>query len=106
MLVLEASVLDVQGRQLHKVADTFYRKFELMPEIMGSMPSGVVIEDTQLRSLEARAVSYALPASIEGKVHKVSIVLRFYDVADQYQGDLEKARWISEPLARAQLQIR
>lgn len=106
VLVLEASILDGQGRQIHKVMDTFYRKFELMPEIMGSMPSGVVIEDTQLRSLEARPVTYALPAKIEGKARKVAVILRFYDVADQHQGNLEKAHWMSGPLARAELEIR
>jgi len=106
VLVLEASVQDERGSQLHRVVDTFYRKFELMPEIMGSMPSGVVIEDTQLRSLEARSVTYGLPAGIEGRVRKVVIMLRFYDVADQYQGKLEKAHWISGPLASAELEIR
>lgn len=106
VLVLEVSILDDQDKQLYKVMDTFYRKFEPMPEIMGSMPSGVVVEDTQLRSLEARPMSYSLPAAMEGKMHKAVIILRFYDVADQYQGNLEKAHWVSEPLARVELEIR
>lgn len=77
-----------------------------MPEIMGSMPTGVVIEDTQLRSLEARAVNCVLPTKIEGRVRKVAIMLRFYDVEDQYQGNLEKTHWTSEPLATAELEVR
>jgi hypothetical protein len=106
VLVLEISVVDDQGNELHKVVDTFYRKFGLMPEIMGSMPSDVVLEDTQLKSLEARAVNYSLPAKVEGKMSKAFIMLRFYDVADQYQGDLEKSHWISEPLFKAELEIK
>ncbi|MDH3318063.1 MAG: cytochrome c family protein [Betaproteobacteria bacterium] len=106
VLVLEISVTDDQGKELHKVVDTFYRKFELYPEMLGSMPSAVVIEDTTLKSLEARAMSYALPAKIEGKMRKAAITLRFYDVADQYQGNIEKAHWISGPVVTAELELR
>lgn len=106
VLVLDISVLDDQGKELHKVVDTFYRKFGLMPEIMGSMPSDVVLEDTTLKSLEARALRYALPAGVKDKMSKAYITLRFYDVADQYQGDLNKSHWISEPLVEAELMIK
>ena len=51
-------------------------------------------------------MSYALPAKIEGKIRKVSIMFRFYDVADQYQGNMEKSHWISGPLVKAELELR
>lgn len=105
VLVLEISILGDNSKELHKVVDTFYRKFELSPEILGSMPSAVVIEDTTLKSLEARAMSYELPAEVEGEMRKASIKLSFYDVADQYQGNIEKAHWISGPLFMAELEL-
>lgn len=106
VLVLEISILDDQGKELHKVMESFYRKFELMPEIMGSMPTQVVLEDTTLKSLEARTMNYMLPAKLEGKISKASIMFRFYDVQDKYQGDIKKSHWMSEPLAKAELEIK
>lgn len=106
VLVLEISVVDDQGKEHHKVVDTFYRKFELLPEALGAMPTDVVIEDTQLKSLEARTMSYSLPVELKGKVSKAYIMLSFYDVADKYQGDLKNSHWKSEPLVKTELEIK
>ncbi len=107
VLVLEALFVDAKGGQIYKIVDTFYKKFKLTPEFMGSMPSKELIEDTQLRSLEARKVSYSLPVSIDkDKLEKVRIMLKFYDVADKYQGDIEKSHWVSAPLFDTELKLR
>jgi hypothetical protein len=39
---------------------------------------------------------YKLPAKLEGQVSSAVFNLRFYDMADEHQGDLTKAHWISE----------
>ncbi len=94
-LALEISFLDSKGDETYKIVQTFQKKFTLMP-VVGLMPFKL-IENTQLQSGEVRPLSYTLPSSLEGQVSKVVLTLRFYDVSDEYQGEINRAHWISEP---------
>jgi hypothetical protein len=97
VLVLEISFMDQEGAVLQRVAEKFYKKFKLMP-LVGGMPTNELIEDTQLKSSEARPLSYTLRPPVKDKVKRALVTLRFYDVSDEYQGDIEKAHWVSEPI--------
>jgi len=95
LLVLEISFLDKEGNEIHRIVEAFAKYFDLMPGV-GLMPDKL-IENTQLQSSEKRPLSYTLPESIESQISKAVLTLRFYDVSDEHQGDLEMAHWISEP---------
>lgn len=95
-LALEMSFTDANGNELHRVVKTFAKKFELMP-ITGVMPYKL-IENTQLQSGEIRPLSFTLPPSLKGQISKVLIKLRLYEVSDEYQGDIKKAHWTSNPI--------
>jgi hypothetical protein len=103
VLVLEARLMDSEGRVLQEVTEKFYKKFKLMP-IIGKMPTDELIEDTQLRSGELRRLEYTLPPSVEKAISRAVITLKFYDVEDQYQGDIEKAHWVSQPIAKVEVE--
>ena len=64
--------------------------------VFGRMPNELV-ENTQLQSGKVRPLSFTLPDSLEGHISKAVPTLRFYEVSDEHQGDIEEARWISEP---------
>lgn len=105
ILVLELSFLDSEDEVKYKIIEKFHKKFELLP-IIGLMPdSNRLIENTQLQSGEVRKLSYTLPDTLEGKVDKVVYILRFYDVSDEYQGNLEMAHWVSEPIIEKEVKI-
>ena len=55
-------------------------------------------ENTQLQSGEVRQLNYTLPSDLEGQIDKAVITLRFYDVSDEYLGELSEAHWVSEPV--------
>lgn len=96
VLALEVSFLDQEEVEIYKIVETFAKKFELMP-VLGLMPYEL-IENTQLQSGEVRPLSFTLPTSLEGQISKVVLTLRFYEVSDEHQGDIEKAHWASEPV--------
>lgn len=96
ILVLEISLLDSNGEEKHKIIDTFAKKSILLP-IVGIHPIGFR-ENTQLQSGEVRLLAYTLPPDLEAVISKAVLTLRFYDVSDDYAGDLSKAHWISEPI--------
>ncbi len=64
---------------------------------MGLLPDKLV-ENTVLQSGEVRRLSFTLPSSLEGQISKAALTLRFYDVSDEHQGNLDKAYWISEAI--------
>jgi hypothetical protein len=96
VLVLEISLLDSEGVETYKVIQTFAKYFELMP-LTGLMPNKLK-ENTQLQSGEIRPLEFKLPSSLKGKITKAVLMLRFYDVSDDHQGDIKKAHWISKPI--------
>lgn len=100
-LVLEISFLDEEGVEIHSIVEKFGKVFKMMP-IVGTFPNKL-IENTQLQSGETRPLMYKLPAKLEGQVSSVVFNLRFYDMADEYQGDLTKAHWISESVLRREV---
>jgi hypothetical protein len=95
-LVLEISLLNEKGVEVHSIVEKFGKVFKMMP-VVGIFPNKL-IENTQLQSGETRPLMYKLPANLEGQVSSVVFNLRFYDMADEHQGDLTKAHWISEPV--------
>jgi hypothetical protein len=103
ILVLEVSLQDLKGREVHNIIQTFGKKYELMP-IIGLMPFKQV-ENTQLQSGETRQLRFTLPSSLEGQINNAIISIRFYDVSDEHQGDITKAHWISEPILKKEVNL-
>ncbi len=100
-LALEISCKDVTGNEIHKITKTFAKKFELVP-VLGLMPYKL-IENTQLQSGEKRLLTFTLPSELNGKISGVELVLRMYEVSDEYQGDIEKAHWESQPIVNEEI---
>ncbi len=101
VLVLEILFLDIKEKELYKVVQTFQKKFELIP-LVGLLPDKL-IENTTIKSGEIRPLNFTLPSYIKGKINKVVFSLRFYEVSDEYQGDIEKAHWISKPILKEEI---
>jgi hypothetical protein len=87
ILVLEISFLDKDGSEIHRIVQPFKKQFNLLP-LVGIHPF-MLLENTQLQSGEVRQLSFTL--------HRAALTLKFYDVSDEYTGDLSKAHWVSEP---------
>lgn len=98
IMVLEVIFLDMQDKEQHRIQESFGKKFELMP-IAGLFPD-TLIKNTQLQSGELRKLSYTLPASLEIKMRKAIVTLKFYGVSDEHQGDIKHAHWISKPILK------
>ena len=101
ILALEISFLDLAGVEIYKITKTFAKKFELL---LGIFPNKL-IENTQLQSGEIRPLNFTLPSSIKGKINKAVLVLRFYEVAHEYQDDITKAHWISGPILEEEVSL-
>jgi hypothetical protein len=102
-LALEISCKDEEGLEIHKTVKTFAKTFELMP-IVGLMPYKL-IENSQLRSAEKRRVTFTLPDTLAGKIQSLELVLRMYEVSDEYQGDIEKAHWAGQPILAEEVRL-
>ena len=72
-----------------------FPQFNLLP-LVGIHPF-MLQDNTQLQSGEVRQLSFTLPSSLEGLIDRAALTLKFYDVSDEYTGDLSKAHWVSEP---------
>jgi hypothetical protein len=92
-LVLEISFKDEDGLEVYSIVEKFGKVFKMMP-IVGTFPNKL-IENNQLQSGETRPLKYKLPAELENRIVSAVFTLRFYDMADEHQGDLTKAHWIS-----------
>jgi hypothetical protein len=103
ILVLEVSLQDLKGREVHKIIQTFGKKYELMP-VIGLMPFKLV-ENTQLQSGESRQLRFTLPSSLEGQINNAIFSMSFYDVSDEHQGDITKAHWISDPILEQEVNL-
>ena len=103
VLALEITLRDKNGVKKHEITETFLKKFDLMP-VVGMFPYKL-IENNQLQPGETRSLSFKIPAALKGKVREAIISLRFYDVDDEYQGDIKKAHWISKPILRQKIKL-
>lgn len=92
ILAIQISLRDADGRELHNITSVFTKKTELMGGIMPFR----VLENTQLQSGEKRLLAFGLPSSLRGRIREAVITLRFYEVPDEYHGDLKMANWTSE----------
>ncbi len=95
ILVMELSFRDAKGAEVYKIDETFGKYFDLMP-MFGIMPYRLK-ENTQLQSDEVRPITIELPTGLQGRISEVLITMRFYDVSDDHQGNIEKAHTISKP---------
>jgi len=96
ILALELSFRDGDGNEVHRDMETFAKYHSLVP-VLGFWPAKV-IADTQLKSGEQRHLSFAVPPELEGMIATVQLVLRFYEVHDEHEGNLEKAYYVSRPI--------
>lgn len=95
IMVMELFFRDTQGSEIHKLEETFGKYYDLMP-VFGIMPYKL-IRNTQLQSDEIRQINFTLPAKLRGNIAELRITMRFYDVSDDFQGDIKKAHTISNP---------
>jgi len=100
ILALELSFRDVEGNELHRREETFAKYHSLIP-VLGFWPAKI-IADTQLKSGEQRHLSFTLPPELKGRIETVQLVLRFYEVADEHEGNLDKAYHVSRPILEVQ----
>lgn len=103
ILALEVSFMDAQGNVLHKDGETFAKFHRVMP-ILGFWPYEI-IKDTQLKTKEKRPLSFTLPAELEGEVDTIQLILRFYEVADEHEGDIDKAYFVSKAILEKKLKL-
>jgi hypothetical protein len=96
ILALELSFRDAGGIELHTDTTTFAKHHSLVP-VLGFWPAKI-IGDTQLKSGESRRLSFAVPPDLRGRLGSVHLILRFYEVADEHEGNLEKAYYVSRPI--------
>jgi hypothetical protein len=93
-LVLEISFLDKNGVKIHTAVEKFGKIFKMMP-ITGVFPNKL-LKNTQLQSGESRKLEYTMQSSLKGKISSAVLTLKFYDMADEHQGDLSMAHWTSD----------
>jgi len=103
VLALELSFRDSSGAELFTKRQTFSKRFSLIP-IVGAVPYRL-IENTQLRSGEKRSLRVMLPSDVRKRPKRLVIVLRMYEVSDEYQGDIGKAHWASKPILRKEVDL-
>lgn len=100
-LVLEVDLLDRDGGLVFRTVRAFGKKARLMAGLMPWM----LTENTELKSAERRPVAITLPESARGRVARAITTLRFYEIAAEYNGDLDRAHWISEPFFRSEVSL-
>jgi len=100
---LEIIFLNSKGEELHRVQESFAKKFKLMP-VAGLFPNSL-IKNTQLQSGEQRPLSFTLPTYLEGNLKKAVVTLRFYAVSDEHQGNIKQAHWISKPILMEEFKL-
>jgi hypothetical protein len=103
LLVLEISFQNANGVEVHKITEGFAKYMSLIP-LIGLFPNKVE-KNTQLQSQEVRPLRYTLPPELEGQLEKAVVTLRIYDVYDFYEGNLEKAHLVSEPIIEKEVQL-
>jgi len=103
ILSLEILCSDGNGKQLHKTRRTFAKYHRVLP-VLGFWPYKIVA-DSQLKTGERRALNITLPAELEGRIKLMQFTLRFYEVADEYEGDIAKAYFVSEPILMKEFRI-
>ena len=103
ILALEITFMDGQGNVLHKDGETFAKFHRVMP-ILGFWPYEI-IKDTQLKTKEKRPLSFTLPVALQGEINTIQLILRFYEVADEHEGDIDKAYFTSNPILEKKIQM-
>lgn len=101
ILVLNIDFFNPQGEKVHTITKTFSKKVTLL---RGLMPKEIV-ENDQLQAGELRLMSFTIPSSLQGVADKLILTLRFYEVPDEYLGDLKKANWVSEPFLKKEVRL-
>lgn len=101
ILSLEISYMNSLGNVIHKNSETFAKFHRVMP-VLGFWPYEIV-KDTQLKTGEKRSLSFTLPNELRGKITTVQLTVRFYEVADEYEGAIEKAYFVSQPILEKKL---
>lgn len=103
ILSLEIRYVDAQNRVIHEDRETFAKFHRVMP-VLGFWPYEIV-KDTQLKTNEKRSLMFTLPENLKNDIQSVKLELRFYEVADEHEGDIDKAYFISQPILKKNLQF-
>ena len=96
ILSLEISFENARGKVLHRERETFAKYHRVMP-VLGFWPYEI-IADSQLKTGEKRPLRFTLPPEIKGSIETIQLILRFYEVADEHEGDIAKAYFVSKPI--------
>jgi hypothetical protein len=103
ILALELSFRDAEGVEVHADTATFAKHHSLVP-VLGFWPAKL-IGDTQLKSGESRRLSFAVPPDLHGRLGSVQLILRFYEVADEHEGNLDEAYFVGSPIIALEIAI-
>ena len=103
VLVLSITFTDEDDNIVHRVTETFGKKFALTP-LAGLMPFKLV-ENSQLQSGEARHLEYLLPDDLQGRAQEAHFALEWYEISDEHGSDIQKAHWISEPFLESRASL-
>ena len=82
---------------------TFAKYHSLVP-VLGFWPAKLV-GDTQLKSGESRRLDVTVPPDLRGRLGSVQLILRFYEVADEHEGDLQEAYYVGTPIVKEEIVI-
>ncbi len=85
VMTLDVTLLDADGQTLDQMTVKFAKTFTLMA---GLMPFRL-IENTQLQSGEARELEFILPAAQKQRVALARVTMRFHEISDEHQGDVD-----------------
>jgi cytochrome c5 len=94
---------DADGKVVHRDNHRFFKHFNMAP-VVGGVPF-MLIDNTQLRAGEQRQVRFDLPEGIYSRSAELFIELRMYEVAEKYEGRIDKAHWRSQPIVQQSVKI-
>lgn len=104
ILALELQMKNEKGVIIHREVRRFFKHFSMLP-IIGGVPF-MLVDNTQLRASEKRLIRFDFPGGVYKRSVRLSLILRMYEVADKYEGDIAKAHWSSKPISKKVIKIR
>jgi hypothetical protein len=102
-LALSLVFEDHEGREIHRIDYLFnqiFSDFFLKKELMWKE-----IENTKLQAGETRQLSFTPPPDLKGRIGRIEATLSFYGILVFHHGDLKKALWATQPIARQVVDI-
>jgi len=98
ILALEVDYYNQKGEHIARQTLTFGKRYSLMP-LVGIMPYRL-LSNSQLQSAETRRLNLEVPTEAQAVPSTARLQLVFYEVADEFQGEIKLAHWKSQPFGQ------